>query len=97
MDEQRSICSKLGCSAFPPEAEYTKIASEPLLDADKGRIASSKMLPDNFLVMTGAVPPNQFGGRYGEKHQHGRAARGFGGGSGTVPNCPATTEGAHSR
>ncbi len=68
-----------------------------LLDADKGRIASSKMLPDNFLVVTGPVPSNQFGGRDGEEDQHGRAARSFSGGIGTLPNCRTGAERAHSR
>ena len=63
----------------------TRRSKGSLLDADKGRIASSKMLPDNFLVVTGAVPPNQFGGPHGEEDQHGRAARGFVGGGGALP------------
>jgi DNA replication protein DnaC len=68
-----------------------------LLDADRGRIASSKMLPDNFLVVTGVVPPNQFGGPHGEEDQHGRAARGFVGGGGALLVGRADGEGAHSR
>jgi DNA replication protein DnaC len=67
------------------------------LDADRGRIASSKMLPDNFLVVTGVVPPNQFGGPHGEEDQHGRAARGFVGGGGALLVGRADGEGAHSR
>src|ERR1700728_3171522 len=44
------------------------------LDADRGRIASPRMLLDNFSPMTGTAPPNRFGGLYGGKNQHGRAA-----------------------
>src|SRR5579862_7824036 len=61
------------------------------------RIASSKMLPDNFLVVTVAVPPNQFGGPHGEEDQHGGAARGFIGGGGALPIGRAGREGAHPR
>lgn len=39
------------------------------------RIASLKMLPDNFPVMSGAELPNQFGDGYGKKDQHARKAR----------------------
>ena len=43
------------------------------------------MLPDNFSPMTGAASPNRFGGLYGGKDQHGRAARGRVGGDGALP------------
>lgn len=39
------------------------------------RIASLKMLPDNFSAVSGAELPNQFGGRYGREDQHARKAR----------------------
>jgi len=39
------------------------------------RIASVKMLPDNFPVVSGAELPNQFGGGYGREDQHARKAR----------------------
>jgi hypothetical protein len=38
------------------------------------RIASPRMLLDNFSPMTETAPPNRFGGLYGGKDQHGRAA-----------------------
>ncbi|WP_210268585.1 MULTISPECIES: hypothetical protein, partial [unclassified Bradyrhizobium] len=42
----------------------------------RGRIASPRMLLDNFSPMIGSVPSNWFGGVYGGKDQYGRAARG---------------------
>jgi DNA replication protein DnaC len=68
-----------------------------LLDADKGRIASPGMLLKKFPLMIGAAPPNRVGGAHGGKDQHGRAARGFVGGSGALPVGGAGGEGAHSR
>src|SRR6516165_1813207 len=41
------------------------------------RIASLKMLPDNIPVVSGAEPPNQFGGGYGREDQHARKARDY--------------------
>ncbi len=41
----------------------------------KGRIASLKMLPDDFPVVSEAELPNQFGGGYGRDDQHARKAR----------------------
>ena len=35
--------------------------------------------------MTGAAPPNQVGGANGERDQHGRTARGVGGGGEALP------------
>src|SRR3981189_2040613 len=49
------------------------------------RIASPRMLLDNFSPMTGTAPPNRFGVLYGGKDQHGRGAWGGGGGGGAVP------------
>src|SRR6202040_2992190 len=63
----------------------------------KGRIASSKMLLDNFPPMTGAASPNRFGGLYGGKDQHGRAARGGFGGDGALPVGQTGGEGADPR
>jgi hypothetical protein len=37
-----------------------------------GRIASSRMLPEDSAPMTGAASPNQVGGASGKRDQHGR-------------------------
>jgi DNA replication protein DnaC len=63
----------------------------------KGRIASPRMLLDNFSPMTGAASPNRFGGLYGGKDQHGRAARGGVGGDGALPVGQTGGEGADPR
>jgi len=55
------------------------------------------MLLDNFSPMTGAVSPNRFGGLYGGKDQHGRAARGGVGGDGALPIGRTGAEGADPR
>src|ERR1700676_1250176 len=55
------------------------------------------MLLDNFSPMTGAGSPNQFGGLYGGKDQHGRAARGGVGGYGQLPVGQTGGEGADPR
>src|SRR5258708_37618278 len=43
------------------------------------------MLLDNFSPMTGSASANRFGGLYGGKDQHGRAARGGVGSDGALP------------
>ncbi|MET3907588.1 hypothetical protein ABID59_001929 [Bradyrhizobium sp. S3.3.6] len=58
------------------------------------RIASPRMLLDNFSPMNAAAPPNWFGGLHGGKDQHGRAARGGVGGDGTLPIGQTSGEGA---
>src|SRR6202521_5845219 len=65
--------------------------------AVEGRIASPRMLLDNFSPMTGAASPNRFGGLYGGKDQHGRAARGGVGGDGALPVGQTGGEGADPR
>src|SRR6202140_365845 len=55
------------------------------------------MLLDNFSPMTGAASPNRFGGLYGGKDQHGRAARGGVGGDGALPVGQTGGEGADPR
>lgn len=55
------------------------------------------MLLDNFSPMTAAAPPNCFGGLYGGKDQHGRAARGVVGGDGALSVGQPGGEGADSR
>src|SRR3954447_16871343 len=72
-------------------------SARPLLDADRGRIASRRMLLDNFSPMTGTAPPNRFGGLYGGKDQHGRAARGGVGGDGALPIGQTGGEGTDPR
>jgi DNA replication protein DnaC len=67
------------------------------LDADRGRIASPRVLLDNFSPMIGSVPSNWFGGVYGGKDQHGRAARGGVGGNGTLPVGQTSGEGTDPR
>jgi hypothetical protein len=52
----------------------------PLPQPQQGRIASSRMLLKDSAPMTGAASPNQVGGANGERDQHGRTARGVGGG-----------------
>jgi len=49
------------------------------------RIASPRMLLDNFPPMTGAASPNRVGVVDGGKDQYGRAARGGVGGDGELP------------
>ena len=61
------------------------------------RIASPRMLLDNFPPMTGAAPPNRFGVVDGGKDQHGRAARGDVGGNGALPVGHTGGEGADPR
>src|SRR5260221_10276898 len=63
----------------------------------KGRIASSRMLLDNFPLMTGATSPNRVGVVDGGKDQHGRAARSGVGGNGALPVGQAGGEGKHPR
>ncbi|WP_247542861.1 hypothetical protein, partial [Bradyrhizobium sp. 146] len=75
-------------------ANFIRNESEPKLDADEGRIASRRMLLDNFSPRTAAAPPNWFGGLYGGKDQHGREARGGVGGDGTLPIGQTSGEGA---
>src|SRR5258707_8794045 len=78
-------------------ANFIEIESDPKLDADAGRIASSRMLLDNFPLMTGATSPNRVGVVDGGKDQHGRAARSGVGGNGTLPVGQAGGEGKHPR
>ncbi|MCP1744937.1 transposase InsO family protein [Bradyrhizobium japonicum] len=61
------------------------------------RIASPRMLLDNFSPMIGSVPSNWFGGVYGGKDQHGRAARGGVGGNGALPIGQTSGEGTDPR
>jgi hypothetical protein len=59
------------------EAEPELVMNGVEIDARNAastRIASPRMLLDNFSPMTGTAPPNRFGGLYGGKDQHGRAA-----------------------
>jgi DNA replication protein DnaC len=78
-------------SATPTSSDAASATSKirrskgSFLDADKGRIASSRMLPKDSAPMTGAAPPNQVGGANGERDQHGRTARGVGGGGEALP------------
>src|SRR2546423_602947 len=65
-------------------------------DLVAARIASPRMLLDNFSPMTGAAPPNRFGVVDGGKDQHGRAARGGVGGDGALPVGQTGGEGADS-
>jgi Phosphoesterase family len=62
-----------------------------------GRIASPGMLLEKFPSMIGAAPPNRLGGAHGGNYQHGRAARGFVSGGGTLSVGAAVGEGTHSR
>ena len=55
-------------------ASATRSVRGSLLDADRGRIASPRMLLDKFSPMTGETSPNRFGVVNGETNQHGRAA-----------------------
>ena len=75
----------------------TRRSKGSLLDADKGRIASPRMLLDNFSPMTGTASPNRFGVVDGGKDQHGRAARGRVGGDGALPVGQTDGEGADPR
>ncbi|MEA2793401.1 MAG: hypothetical protein QOI87_781 [Bradyrhizobium sp.] len=67
------------------------------LDADAGRIASPRMLLDNFSPMTGVASPNRFDVVDGGKDQHGCAARGGVGGDRALPDGEAGGEGADPR
>src|SRR4029077_17577429 len=70
---------------------------EPTLYAGTSRIASPRMLLDNFPPMTGAASPNRVGVVDGGKDQHGRAARGGVGGDGALPVGQTGGEGADAR
>src|SRR5436305_11396071 len=61
------------------------------------RIASPRMLLDNFPPMTGAAPPNRVGVVDGGKDQYGRAARGGVGWDGALPVGQTGGEGADPR
>src|ERR1700756_25006 len=63
----------------------------------RGRIASPRMLLDNFSPMTGTASPNRFGVVDGGKDQHGRAARGRVGGDGALPVGQTDGEGGDPR
>jgi DNA replication protein DnaC len=67
------------------------------LDADRGRIASPRMLLNKFSPMIGAASPNRVGVADGGKNQHGRAARGGVGGGRALPVGEADGKGAHPR
>jgi DNA replication protein DnaC len=67
------------------------------LDADPGRIASPRMLLNNFSPVTGAAPPNRVGVVNGGKDQHGRAARSGVGGDRALSIGQSGGEGAHPR
>ena len=75
----------------------TRRSKGSLLDADKGRIASPRMLLDNFSPMIGSVPSNWFVGVYGGKDQHGRAARGGVGSNGALPVGQTSGKGTDPR
>src|SRR5262249_40739917 len=55
------------------------------------------MLPNKVLPVTVVASPNRVGGADGGTDQHGRAARGVGGGGGSLPVGRAGWQGAHSR
>jgi hypothetical protein len=57
---------------------------------DKGRIASTGMLPNNLTAITGAASPNRIGGAHGGEDQHGCATRGTGCGGGALLGGAAT-------
>jgi hypothetical protein len=90
-------------SAIPASSDETSATSKPRrakgskLDADEGRIASPRMLLDNFSPMTGAASPNRFGVVDGGKDQHGCAARGGVGGDRALPDGETGGEGADPR
>jgi DNA replication protein DnaC len=90
-------------SAIPASSDETSATAKPRrskgskLDADEGRIASPRMLLDNFSPMNAAAPPNRFCGLYGGKDQHGREARSVVGGDGALPVGQTGGEGAHPR
>jgi len=75
-----------------------RIALKALVEkgSDGGRIASSRMLPDKFPPMTGAVSPNRVGGADGGDDQHGCATRGAGRGGGALPGDGAAREGSYT-
>jgi len=90
-------------SAIPASSDEPSATSKPRrskglkLDADEGRIASPRMLLDNFPPMTGAASPNRVGVVDGGKDQYGRAARGGVGGDGALPVGQTGGEGADPR
>src|SRR6202790_5320549 len=90
-------------SAIPASSDEASAAAKARrskgskLDADAGRIASSKMLLDNFPPMIGATSPNRVGVVDGGNDQQGRAARSGVGGNGALPVGQAGGEGKHPR
>jgi hypothetical protein len=85
-----------------PASQITKLLSSrsSIVRRDSNRtqrIASPRMLPDNFPPMTGAASPNRVGVVDGGKDQYGRAARGGVGGDGALPVGQTGGEGADSR
>jgi DNA replication protein DnaC len=78
-------------SAIPASSDEASATVKPRrskgskLEADEGRVASPKMLLENFSPMIGAVPPNWFRGHYGGKDQYERETRSGVGGDGAIP------------
>jgi predicted ATPase len=93
-DDDHATRARLA-SAIPASSDETSATSKPR--RAKGRIASPRMLLDNFSPMTGAGSPNRFGGLYGGKDQHGRAARGGVGGDGALSIGQTGGEGTDPR
>src|ERR1700687_3010459 len=67
------------------------------LDADRGRIASLRMLPDKLTARAGAGAPNRIGVADGGSDQHGRTARDYGSSGSALPIGRSDGEGAGSR
>jgi len=93
-DDDHATRARLA-SAIPASSDETSATSKAL--RVKERIASPRMLLDNFSPMIGSVPSNWFGGIYGGKDQHGRAARGGVGGNGALPVDQTSGEGTDPR
>ena len=81
----RAVSATPASSDDASATSRTRRSKGSRLDADGGRIASSRMLPEDSAPMTGAASPNQVGGANGKRDQHGRSARGVGGGGEALP------------
>ena len=93
----RLVSATPASSDEPSATVRTRRSKGSKLDADAGRIASSRMLLDKFPPMTGTASPNRFGGLYGGKDQHERAARSSVGGDDALPVGQTGGEGADPR
>jgi hypothetical protein len=98
MPELKSVSKEIRhLILFDHAATAKHFGAIQVFDAEGRRIASPRMLLDNFSPMTGAASPNRFGVVDGGKDQHGCAARGGVGGDRALPDGETGGEGADPR